>query len=50
MTTKKEEKEAPSAGPHDAFKAILDELVTSQTITADVAGIIKHALDHKAKK
>lgn len=33
-------------GPVASFKVVLDALVQDATITADVAGIVKLALDH----
>jgi len=36
---------APS--PVESFKAVLDALVDDQTIKAEVAGIVKLALDHR---
>ena len=36
--------DAPNAV--DSFKAVLAALVADQTISADVAGLVGHALDH----
>ncbi len=48
---KKSEAEAPApATGAEKFAAFIDRLVENQTITADVAGVIKHAIEaNKAK-
>lgn len=45
MTTPKKAVKLEPKGNRDTFKAFLDTLVGNQTITADVAGIIGHAMD-----
>jgi hypothetical protein len=48
MSISKELLETIAAAPTavESFKATLDALVVDQTITADVAGIVKLAVDH----
>lgn len=47
MAKKIEDMKEPTMG--EKFKAFIDGLVDNHTITADVAGIIKHAIDAKFK-
>lgn len=51
MTISKSALEAITKAPSavDSFIATLDALVVDQTITADVAGIVKLALNHARK-
>ena len=46
----KKQEEAPAPTNAEKFAAFVDELAANHTITADVAGIIKHAIEAKKDK
>lgn len=47
---KKQEVEVPAPTNAEKFAAFIDGLVENQTINADVAAIIKHAIEAKKDK
>lgn len=50
MAKKQKAEEQAKVGAAEVFAAFIDRLADNATITADVAGIIKHAINYNREK